>query len=176
MNFIETFQQMLVQNRLPHVLLFKGPKGSQKASVALACAQKLLQTEQEKHVDLHHYYPEGKTGMHSIQVVKHLCKDIYLSAHEGGYKCFIVHDAERMLPSNANALLKTFEEPPEKSVIFLLTTRPAMILPTILSRCQSYSFTKVDNEQAKDAAEKKLLEILSHKRSLLHLSSLCEQL
>ncbi len=61
-------------------------------------------------------------------------------AFQGSYKVAIVADGHRMNPAAANAFLKTLEEPPPATVIFLLTTGTAGMLPTILSRCQKISF------------------------------------
>jgi DNA polymerase-3 subunit delta' len=156
---------MLAQDRLPHLMLFYGAENSGTSPMALQCAQKLLNASKDYHPDLHQYHPEGKSGMHSLHSIQDICREIYLSSHNGGYKCFIIYNAERMLPSNANALLKTFEEPPKKSIIFLLTSKPSLILPTILSRCQKYGF-HAPQEQQRGALEKKLLEILCGKLSI----------
>ncbi len=61
-------------------------------------------------------------------------------AFQGRYKVAIVADSQRMNLSAANAFLKTLEEPPENTVIFLLTTNTTAMLPTILSRCQKVRF------------------------------------
>lgn len=159
MSFPEIFSHMVAQKRVPNLFLLQG-KESNKSTIALACARQLLASDQEYHPDLHHYYPEGRTGMHSLYMIKNLCRDIYLSSHNGGYRCFIIYDAERMLPSNANALLKTFEEPPKQCVIFLLTSRPALLLPTIVSRCQRYTIHN-EGEEKKYPVEEKLLNVLA---------------
>ena len=59
---------------------------------------------------------------------------------ERGKRVAVVHDADAMQLPAANAFLKTLEEPPGPTVIVLLTSRPAMLLPTILSRCQRINF------------------------------------
>ncbi len=61
-------------------------------------------------------------------------------AFQGKYKVAIVSDSQRMNQSAANAFLKTLEEPPENTVIFMLTTGTMGMLPTILSRCQKMRF------------------------------------
>lgn len=60
---------------------------------------------------------------------------------EGKARIFIVDDADKLNDPSANALLKTLEEPPPTSHIILITSRPAMLLPTIRSRCQSIRFS-----------------------------------
>ena len=60
---------------------------------------------------------------------------------EGNARVFIVEEAERFNDNSANALLKVLEEPPTTSYLILITSRPAMLLPTILSRCQMIRFS-----------------------------------
>ncbi len=61
-------------------------------------------------------------------------------SHEGGYKVVIIDQAEKMNGSAANAFLKTLEEPPPRSIIMLVSSRPDMLLPTIRSRCSRVNF------------------------------------
>ena len=61
-------------------------------------------------------------------------------------KIFIVDEAELIDRTGQNALLKTLEEPPAQTYLFLITSRPQRLLPTIRSRCQSVQFTTLDDE------------------------------
>jgi DNA polymerase-3 subunit delta' len=63
--------------------------------------------------------------------------------YEGVARLFIIDDADKLNDSSANALLKVLEEPPHTSYIVLLTSRPAMLLPTIRSRCQMIRFSPI---------------------------------
>jgi len=178
---------MIASERIPHLLLLVGPKKSGKSEAAHTFSSHLLLGErasereahllkQGNHPDLHIYHPEGRTGMHSLDKMRHLCSDVFLSAHEkGGYKCFIVYDAERMLPSSANQLLKTFEEPPEKTVILLLSSEPHHILPTICSRAQTVRFQGGEKEELNDWQER-LLEIMCGKRLLPQILALATEI
>jgi DNA polymerase-3 subunit delta' len=65
---------------------------------------------------------------------------------EGAARVFLVEDADKLNDSSANALLKVLEEPPHTSHIILLTSRPAMLLPTIRSRCQMIRFSPIAAE------------------------------
>lgn len=60
---------------------------------------------------------------------------------EGKARVFLIDDADKLNPASSNALLKILEEPPATSHIILITSRPAMLLPTILSRCQAVRFS-----------------------------------
>ncbi len=99
-----------------------------------------IQSQKKEHVDVHHYFPEGKSGMHPIDSLKELQSQAALEPMEAPLKFFIIHDAERMLPTSSNALLKTLEEPPAKTILILLTNHEQQLLPTIRSRCQTFRF------------------------------------
>ncbi len=66
---------------------------------------------------------------------------------EGKARVFLVEDAEKLNEPSANALLKVLEEPPRTSHIILITARPAMLLPTIRSRCQAIRFAPLTPEE-----------------------------
>lgn len=134
--------QILKSGQVPHALLFAGPKGGGKKKAAFTFATTLLSTKKnpEKHPDIHHYYPEGKTGMHPVSAIRRLSQDAALAPFEGKWKIFIVHEAEKMLPTSSNALLKTLEEPSANTLIILISNHPDRLLPTVLSRCQTIEF------------------------------------
>jgi DNA polymerase III subunit delta' len=66
---------------------------------------------------------------------------------EGKARVFLVDDADKLNEPSANALLKTLEEPPPTAHIILITARPAMLLPTIRSRCQAIRFAPLKIEE-----------------------------
>ncbi|HEX8737370.1 MAG TPA: DNA polymerase III subunit delta' [Pyrinomonadaceae bacterium] len=74
---------------------------------------------------------------------------------EAAARFFLIDDAERMNEAAANALLKTLEEPSPTSHIFLITSRPAALLPTIRSRCQTLRFAPVESKQLEGFLESK---------------------
>lgn len=129
-------------------LLFAGPDGIGKSLFAESFAKLILRTDREasRHPDIYVYRPEGKLGMHSIDSMRHFSEKVYLAPFESKWKVFIIHDAERMLPSSSNALLKTFEEPAKDSIIILLSSAPSMLLPTVLSRCRTLRFHAVQED------------------------------
>jgi DNA polymerase-3 subunit delta' len=61
---------------------------------------------------------------------------IALTTHRGGYRVLLLHPAEALQPASANALLKTLEEPPPRTLIALVSDRPARLLATLRSRCR----------------------------------------
>ena len=71
-----------------------------------------------------------------------------------GKKIFIIENAERMLESVRNALLKTLEEPPEDMVFILTTSNRGAVMPTILSRVRTYNFTVRTQTEQKEVVER----------------------
>jgi DNA polymerase-3 subunit delta' len=120
---------------IPHSFLFTGEKLQDISEYARAFASGIASP-----ADIHEYNPEGKVGMHSIETMRRFSSEVYLEPFNSEKKVFIIHDADRMLPTSANALLKTFEEPAKTSIIILTSRRTTSLLPTILSRCTTVRF------------------------------------
>jgi DNA polymerase-3 subunit delta' len=68
-------------------------------------------------------------------------KEANFRPFEGKARVFLIDEADKLNDASANALLKVLEEPPKTSYLILITARPAMLLPTILSRCQMIRFS-----------------------------------
>jgi DNA polymerase-3 subunit delta' len=102
-----------------------------------------LQSSKPDHPDLHVIRPESKSRRITVEQVRSLERDLYLKAYQAPIKVAGIIAADRMCIGQAepaNAFLKTLEEPPANSVIFLLTTAPDLLLPTIKSRCLTVPF------------------------------------
>lgn len=98
---------------------------------------KEIQDEIEKKAkDPYHKIRIKDANMIKIASIREVKRDLILSSNAYGRRCVLVFDAEEMNAEAANAFLKTLEEPHENITIFLITSRPEMILPTIISRCQ----------------------------------------
>ena len=78
-----------------------------------------------------------------INAIRDLEREANFRPYEAQTRFFIIDDAEKMNDAAANALLKTLEEPPATTYIFLITSRPDSLLPTIRSRCQTIRFAPV---------------------------------
>jgi DNA polymerase III delta prime subunit len=98
--------------------------------------------DKDIHPDLHFYAPEGKAHLHTMASMQKMVREMSLPPFEAKAKVFIISEAEKMLPSSSNALLKTLEEPIDNSYFLLLTDQPELLLPTILSRLQPLSFPR----------------------------------
>lgn len=78
-----------------------------------------------------------------VNAVRDLEREANFLPFEADARIFLIDEADKMNDSATNALLKTLEEPAEKTYIFLVTARPSMLLPTVLSRCQTIRFAPV---------------------------------
>lgn len=151
---------MVEKEAISQSLLFAGPEDAHKELFAKELAQHLLGGfTKQHHPDLYIYKPEGKVGMHSIDAMRRFSEEVYMAPFEAKRKVFIIIDADRMLPTSSNALLKTFEEPAPHSIIILTSDNPASLLPTIISRCRTIRFEP--NQHALQHSEK-LIQILAN--------------
>ncbi len=140
----------LKRKRIAHTYLFSGPEESAKRELAIRWAQ-ALNCEREKfleacgctscrkisegnHPDVRRLGGDEKSRSIRIEAVRELIHQASLKPFEGRWKVFIFEGAERLTPDAANALLKTFEEPPEESVFVLLVENKSHLLETIQSR------------------------------------------
>lgn len=82
-----------------------------------------------------------------VDAIRSLEAEANFRPYEAESRFFIIDDADKMNDAAANALLKTLEEPPESSHIFLITSRPDSLLQTIRSRCQILRFSPVERSQ-----------------------------
>ncbi len=126
-----------------HSYIFHGPKNIGKDTVARWFASELLKTPAEKlsiHPDFFEIHPDGVISKEQIDSV---IERVKLTSWGGGYKVVLVGDAHSMNLSSSNAFLKTLEEPPQKTVIILITSELGKILPTIISRAAILHFRPV---------------------------------
>src|SRR6185312_9567136 len=85
--------------------------------------------------------PESKSRIITIDQTRELMREIQLKPTEAEYKVAVIVGADRLNPQAANAFLKTLEEPPQKTILILLSTEPQRLLETILSRCLRLNFS-----------------------------------
>lgn len=144
--------------RLSHSLLFFGPESVGKSLAALTLAKatncpvngpvdscdtcaSCRKIEGRNHADVMVIGPEGAGNAIRIESIKKIRERINLKPFEGKVKFFIIDKAHLLTEEAANSLLKTLEEPPENSVIILLTDDLHRLFPTIRSRCQWVLFS-----------------------------------
>jgi len=121
-----------------HSYLLTGDRAESLENLALGLAGQVLGAAPRDHPDFHSVRPESKSRHITVEQVRDLERELYLRPFTAPLKVAIIFDAERMClgsASAANAFLKTLEEPPAHTLILLTSGRPAMLLPTIISRC-----------------------------------------
>jgi DNA polymerase-3 subunit delta' len=134
----QRFAASLEQGRLGHSYLLTGDRAESLEQLALSLAAQVLDAAPREHPDFHSVRPESKSRSITVAQVRELERELYLRPYTAPLKVAVIFDAERMClggASAANAFLKTLEEPPAHTLILLTSGRPAMLLPTIISRC-----------------------------------------
>ncbi|GHE22583.1 DNA polymerase III subunit delta' [Halomonas urumqiensis] len=141
--------------RLPHALLISGARGVGKRSLAEAVIARVLCASPSEsacgqchacrmlaagyHPDLLRIEPEEGKRQIRIDPIRGVNAFVAQSAQQGGYRVILISPAEAMNVAAANALLKSLEEPGERTLFILLADIPSRMLPTIRSRCQHWS-------------------------------------
>ena len=157
-HIIKTLKNALANNKIAHAYLFCGPRGTGKTTMAKLFAKALNCEEgighqcnecsnckeiiEGSHPDVIEIDAASNNG---IEQVRDLIDKVNYLPIKGRYKVYIIDEVHMMTTSAFNALLKTIEEPPAHVIFILATTEPHNILPTILSRCQRYDFSKVSD-------------------------------
>jgi DNA polymerase-3 subunit delta' len=162
-----------------HAYLFRGPRGAGKRAAARGFAAEILAAASEDpadarrrvlldpspHPDLVWLAPSG--AQHMVEEVRErVIRAAAYRPFEGGRRVFVIEAAEAMRDESQNALLKTLEEPPGFVHLILLSSEPAALLETIVSRCQPVEFAPlpVDAVEAALAAEAAADEIAAAAR------------
>lgn len=162
-HIVKTIKNALATRKIAHAYLFAGPRGTGKTTMAKLLAKALncdegigVQCNECKncqainegtHPDVLEIDAASNNG---VDEIRELIDKVKYGTILGRYKVYIIDEVHMMTPGAFNALLKTLEEPPEHVIFILATTEPHKILPTILSRCQRYDFSKVSEKDIKD--------------------------
>jgi len=163
---IEFLKNVFLSKRIPGTFLFYGKEGIGKRLVAknLAKAINCLKNDNMKpcdecvscrkietanHPDIFWIYPEAGKEVIKIEQIRDLKEKIYLKKSEARKKVFIIDNAESLSIEAANACLKILEEPPQDSLIILVSTDLKRMLPTIISRCYKIKFVPLAKKELK---------------------------
>ena len=136
---LEPLARTLAQTLNCHQPPRRAPNG-----VALDCCDTCpacRQIGKDLYADVQWLRPESKLRVILVDQVRTLLQTVYLKPIEARYKVAVIAGADRLNPQAANAFLKTLEEPPERTVLLLLTTEPSRVLETVRSRCLRLNFS-----------------------------------
>ena len=137
---LEYLERAHQRNRLAHAYLISGPAGSGKGDVAARLAAALNKTTPEQVLrgqapDVFITEPASRSRKIVVDQIRGLERALQLRSAGNRQKIGIIRDADRMQTQAANAFLKTLEEPPQNSLLLLLTALPEALPETIVSRC-----------------------------------------
>jgi DNA polymerase-3 subunit delta' len=166
---IEILKNALRSSSIAGAYLFVGQEAIGKQLVALNFAKSInclsendlpcdicpacLKIDKRQHPDVHFIAPLDSDAI-KIEYIRDLKKDINLRPYEAKKKVFIINDAHNFTAEASNAILKILEEPPADSVIILITSKPALLFKTIVSRCQILKFYPLARARLKEILKK----------------------
>ena len=157
-NIAKTLKNSIVRGQLAHAYLFCGPRGVGKTSAArifaktINCEHPGPDMEPCGQCESCISFKEGRSyciheldaaSNNSVDDIKMLIDQVNIPPQIGKYSVFIVDEVHMLSQAAFNAFLKTLEEPPAHAIFILATTEKHKILPTILSRCQTYDFNRI---------------------------------
>ena len=157
-----TLKNAISSGKLANTYLFCGPRGVGKTT----CARIFAKT-----INCEHRGPDGEAcgkcescksfneelrsynvfeldaaSNNSVDDIRNLTEQVRIPPMNGKYKVYIIDEVHMLSQAAFNAFLKTLEEPPKYAIFILATTEKHKIIPTILSRCQIYDFSRITNQ------------------------------
>ena len=157
-NIATTLKNAILREQLAHAYLFCGPRGVGKTSAArifakiINCANPSADMEPCGECESCRAFAEGRSyniheldaaSNNSVDDIRALTDKVRIPPQIGRYSVYIIDEVHMLSASAFNAFLKTLEEPPAYAIFILATTEKHKILPTILSRCQTYDFNRI---------------------------------
>ncbi len=153
-----TLRNAILSNKLAHAYLFCGPRGVGKTSCARIFAKTIncmnltpageacnecescRSFNEQRSLNIHEL---DAASNNSVDDIRSLIEQVRIPPQVGKYKVYIIDEVHMLSQAAFNAFLKTLEEPPHYAIFILATTEKHKILPTILSRCQVYDFSRI---------------------------------
>ena len=160
-NIARTLKNSILRDQLAHAYLFCGPRGVGKTSAArifakiINCSNPGPDLEPCGECESCRSFAEGRSysiheldaaSNNSVEDIRALTEKVRIPPQVGKYSVYIIDEVHMLSQAAFNAFLKTLEEPPKHAIFILATTEKHKILPTILSRCQTYDFNRISIE------------------------------
>ena len=157
-NIARTLKNSILRGQLAHAYLFCGPRGVGKTSTArifaktINCSHPTADMEPCGECESCVSFREGRSyciheldaaSNNGVDDIKALMDQVQIPPQVGKYSVYIIDEVHMLSQAAFNAFLKTLEEPPAHAIFILATTEKHKILPTILSRCQTYDFNRI---------------------------------
>ncbi len=160
-NIAQTLKNSILRGQLAHAYLFCGPRGVGKTTTArifakmINCSNPSADMEPCGQCESCLSFAEGRSyciheldaaSNNGVEDIKTLMDQVRVPPQVGKYSVYIIDEVHMLSQQAFNAFLKTLEEPPAHAIFILATTEKHKILPTILSRCQTYDFNRITVE------------------------------
>ena len=157
-NIAQTLKNSILRGQLAHAYLFCGPRGVGKTTTArifakmINCSDPSAEMEPCGKCESCQSFAEGRSyciheldaaSNNGVEDIKSLMDQVRIPPQVGRYSVYIIDEVHMLSQAAFNAFLKTLEEPPAHAIFILATTEKHKILPTILSRCQTYDFNRI---------------------------------
>ena len=157
-NIAQTLKNSILRGQLAHAYLFCGPRGVGKTTTArifakmINCSNPSADMEPCGTCESCLSFAEGRSyciheldaaSNNGVDDIKALMDQVRVPPQVGKYSVYIIDEVHMLSQAAFNAFLKTLEEPPAHAIFILATTEKHKILPTILSRCQTYDFNRI---------------------------------
>ena len=138
---VKSLDNLVEAGELPHAFLFSGPSGCGKTTLARIIGSEL--GCEEGSANLQEFDAATNSGVDDI---RSLTETAHLMSFDGGNKMYIIDECQSLSKKAWEALLKIVEEPPPHVYFAFCTTEPTKVLPTVKTRCHSYTLTEVGTE------------------------------
>ena len=186
---VQTLKNAIASGKLAHAYLFCGPRGVGKTTCArifaktINCENRTPEGEACNECEScramgeqrsYNVYELDAASNNSVDNIRELIDQVQIPPQIGKYKVFIIDEVHMLSTQAFNAFLKTLEEPPKHAIFVMCTTEKQKILPTILSRCQTYDFQRISTQDIVDQlryiadqegiqAEQQALQVIARK-------------